>query len=119
VESFAPAVDALSARSLPGVTTVCSDLHRADALAAMEPVLREARLLVLDPPREGLRQTDQLLERAPALQAIVYISCDVATFARDAALAQERGFALQSVQPLDLFPQTPHVELLGLLRRRT
>jgi 23S rRNA (uracil1939-C5)-methyltransferase len=48
---------------------------------------------------------------------VVYVSCDPATFARDAGYLARSGFRLSRVQPVDLFPQTSHVELVGLLDR--
>ncbi|KGE03397.1 hypothetical protein HRUBRA_02032 [Pseudohaliea rubra DSM 19751] len=48
-----------------------------------------------------------------------YIACDVATFARDLGALFTAGFSLQAVQPLDLFPHTPHLELLATLSRET
>ena len=50
---------------------------------------------------------------APA--KLVYISCNPATFARDAKLFAESGYEVKKVQPVDLFPQTHHVELVALL----
>jgi 23S rRNA (uracil1939-C5)-methyltransferase len=81
--------------------------------------LAAAEVLLLDPPREGLRTFSAFLQRAPALRHILYVSCDVATCARDIEVAIGHGFALNSVQPLDLFPHTPHVELLCYLERDT
>ncbi|OPY92284.1 MAG: 23S rRNA (uracil-C(5))-methyltransferase RlmCD [Syntrophaceae bacterium PtaU1.Bin231] len=46
---------------------------------------------------------------------IVYVSCDPATQARDIRCLTGMGFALRSLQPLDMFPQTSHVEIVGLL----
>ena len=59
----------------------------------------------------------EFLDRATCLEHIVYVTCDAATFARDLGVAAGRGFGLRTVQPLDLFPHTPHVELLALLGR--
>ncbi|HFM7570142.1 TPA: 23S rRNA (uracil-5-)-methyltransferase RumA, partial [Enterococcus faecium] len=50
-------------------------------------------------------------------ERIVYISCNPATFARDAKLFAEAGYAVKKVQPVDLFPQTHHIECVGLLTR--
>jgi len=52
-----------------------------------------------------------------APERIVYISCNPATFARDVKLFAEDGYQLEKVQPVDLFPQTHHVECVGLLRK--
>ncbi len=74
-------------------------------------------VLVVDPPRKGLdaRFIDSAIEMAP--ERIVYISCNPATFARDVKLFAEDGYKLEKVQPVDLFPQTHHVECVGLLRK--
>ncbi|WP_206856078.1 23S rRNA (uracil(1939)-C(5))-methyltransferase RlmD [Candidatus Enterococcus mangumiae] len=74
-------------------------------------------VLVVDPPRKGLdaRFIDSAIDMAP--ERIVYISCNPATFARDVKLFAEDGYKLEKVQPVDLFPQTHHVECVGLLRK--
>ena len=75
----------------------------------------EIDVVVLDPPRMGVspRTVEQLLRLRP--QRIVYVSCDPATQARDVRRLSDKGFALRSLQPLDMFPQTSHVEVVGLL----
>ena len=74
-------------------------------------------MLVLDPPRDGLRAPAALFSARSSLREVLYVSCDLATFCRDARAALAAGFSAVSVQPLDLFPQTPHVELLAHFRR--
>lgn len=68
---------------------------------------------VVDPPRVGLgrKGVDRLLAGWP--RAIAYVSCDSASFARDAALLVAGGYQLDWVQPVDMFPQTFHVEMVG------
>ena len=72
---------------------------------------------VLDPAREGAGAAviSALCQMAPALQRIVYVSCDPATFARDVATATSLGWELGSLRAFDLFPMTEHVELVGVL----
>ncbi|MGX7036177.1 23S rRNA (uracil(1939)-C(5))-methyltransferase RlmD [Enterococcus hirae] len=72
-------------------------------------------VIVVDPPRKGLdaRFIASVIDMAPA--KLVYISCNPATFARDAKLFAESGYEVKKVQPVDLFPQTHHVELVALL----
>ncbi len=74
--------------------------------------------VVVDPPRAGLDKSvlDTLLKVSPEL--IVYVSCDPSTLARDTRRFVESGYELTSVTPLDLFPQTYHVEGIALLSRR-
>ena len=72
-------------------------------------------VIVVDPPRKGLdaRFIASAIDMKPA--KLVYISCNPATFARDAKLFAESGYEVKKVQPVDLFPQTHHVELVALL----
>lgn len=74
-------------------------------------------VVVVDPPRKGC--DEQLLEAIVRVgpERIVYISCDSSTLARDVHYMCERGYAVKDVQPVDLFPQTVHVEVVTLLVR--
>jgi tRNA/tmRNA/rRNA uracil-C5-methylase (TrmA/RlmC/RlmD family) len=69
-----------------------------------------ADLVILNPPRVGLheRVTRALEEQRKRVRAIVYVSCDPATLARD--IARLPSYRLQSVETFDMFPQTAHVE---------
>ncbi len=80
--------------------------------------IKAGSAVLCDPPRTGLApHLPKALGRLP-IAKIVYISCDVATFSRDASLLCREGFSLHSVQPVDLFPQTSHVETVGIFERR-
>ena len=71
-------------------------------------------LVVLDPPRAGAKEClDEIVALRP--RRIVYVSCDAATLARDVKTLAARGFQLRRAVPLDLFPQTSHVETVALL----
>lgn len=74
-------------------------------------------LVILDPPRAGNHPKflRSLLELAPA--RIVHVSCNPGTLARDLALLAEAGYSMGEVQPVDLFPHTPHVESVVALAR--
>ncbi len=77
----------------------------------------EADIVVVDPPRLGLERA--VLEGIAALQPrrIIYVSCDPSTLARDLKRLVQRGYELKHVRPLDLFPQTYHIESVSLLAR--
>jgi len=75
-------------------------------------------VVIVDPPRMGLHPaaTDAILAHRP--EKIVYVSCNVATFARDLGAFLKAGYELRTVQPVDMFPHTAHIELVALLQRK-
>jgi 23S rRNA (uracil1939-C5)-methyltransferase len=76
-----------------------------------------ADTIVVDPPRTGMsREAMQSIVRVGASR-LVYVSCDPATMARDARRLLDGGYELSSLQAFDLFPNTPHVESLGVFVR--
>jgi 23S rRNA (uracil1939-C5)-methyltransferase len=74
-------------------------------------------VLVVDPPRAGLsaKLVRRIIETAP--KRIVYVSCNPTTLAPNAAQLVEAGWTLRRVRPVDMFPQTPHIECVALLER--
>jgi len=88
-------------------------------LALGELVAQAGRpdVLVVDPPRAGLSQkvVRRIIEALP--QRIVYVSCNPTTLAPNAAQLVQAGYALRSVRPIDMFPQTPHIECVAVLDR--
>lgn len=117
LEGDAAAVEQLQQRKLPGVNARRVDLFNEQAFEQLSPGIKDVEVLVLDPPRDGLKVTRGLLPKGSLLRTIAYISCDLATLARDVAYFQQYGFNVESVQPLDQFPHTPHIECLVHLRR--
>ncbi len=73
--------------------------------------------MLLDPPREGAKGIGPAL-RDLGLPRAVYVSCDPATLARDVRACVEAGYRVAAVVPVDMFPQTHHVEAAVLLERR-
>jgi 23S rRNA (uracil1939-C5)-methyltransferase len=73
-------------------------------------------VLVADPPRTGIPGFAGLLARSAA-RRLVLVSCDLATGARDLAVARTAGFALTWIRPIDAFPRTSHLETVSLLER--
>lgn len=115
VESYGPAVRDLS-RNLRD-----AHLENVDAIggdAGREFPDTDADIIVVDPPRAGLAPSViKQLSNQPA-RAIAYVSCDPATLARDIARFEEEDvFEAVKVQPVDLFPQSFHVETVCLLKR--
>lgn len=75
-------------------------------------------VVVVDPPRKGLSADAIEAIAAMAPRRVVYVSCDPATLARDAALLKQRGYGLENAQAADLFPRCAHVETVALLVRK-
>lgn len=78
----------------------------------------QADVVVVDPPRKGCEKS--LLEALAAMEPkrIVYVSCDPGTLARDLAILDELGYKTIEVQPVDMFPQTAHVETVVRLEKK-
>ncbi len=91
-----------------------------DARKEIRPLLAEAGrpdLVVVDPPRAGLSK--KVVRRLIECEAprILYVSCNPTTLAPNAAQLADAGYRLRRVQPVDMFPQTPHIECVALLER--
>ncbi|HSB79353.1 MAG TPA: 23S rRNA (uracil(1939)-C(5))-methyltransferase RlmD [Candidatus Methylomirabilis sp.] len=82
-------------------------------------ILAEGRwdLIVLDPPRQGASRRVLDVIAGEAVPRVLYVSCDPSTLARDLGVLTRAGFRCVSLQPIDLFPQTFHLEVVGLLER--
>jgi 23S rRNA (uracil1939-C5)-methyltransferase len=91
-----------------------------DARKEIRPLLEEAGrpdLVVVDPPRAGLSK--KVVRRLVECDAsrIVYVSCNPTTLAPNAAQLGEAGYRVRRVKPVDMFPQTPHIECVALLEK--
>ena len=118
VESDAAALRALTravatTQGLKPVTSEARDLFRRPLL---EHELDAFDAVVLDPPRAGAEAQVRRLAGSK-VAAVTYVSCDVGSFSRDAALLVAGGHALHSVTPVDQFRYSAHVELVGVFRR--
>ncbi len=92
----------------------------ANARTGVRPLLERAGrpdVVVVDPPRAGLSQ--KIVRRLIECEAkrIVYVSCNPTTLAPNAAQLGEAGYRLRRVRPVDMFPQTPHIECVALLEK--
>ncbi len=117
-DASAPAVRALSsamgtAPGLKGIKAEARDLSRRPMLA-MEMKALDA--VVFDPPRAGaLEQSREIA--SSKVSRVVAVSCNPATFARDARILTDAGFKLDTVKPIDQFLWSPHIELVGVFSR--
>jgi 23S rRNA (uracil1939-C5)-methyltransferase len=114
----AEAVAALNAArgTAPGLKTIAAearDLSRRPMLAAE---LKRCDAAVIDPPRAGAAEQHRELARSN-VHRIAGVSCNPATFARDARILTDAGFTLSRVLPVDQFLWSPHVELVGVFER--
>jgi 23S rRNA (uracil1939-C5)-methyltransferase len=110
--------DAIANARLNEVTN--AHFFAGDVRLAMRELVEEAGrpdVLVVDPPRAGLSQkvVRRIIEAAPS--RIVYVSCNPTTLAPNAAQLTEAGYELVRVRPVDMFPQTPHIECVAELVR--
>lgn len=114
-ESINAAKEHAALNGLINCTFYCGDMKEIfnDEFIAQHP---RADVLITDPPRDGMHQkvVEQILKIAP--EKIVYVSCNSATQARDLALMKEH-YKLVKILPVDMFPQTHHVENIALLHK--
>ncbi len=92
----------------------------ANARTGVRPLVEKAGkpdVVVVDPPRAGLSQ--KIVRRVIECEAqkIVYVSCNPTTLAPNAAQLKEAGYRLARVRPVDMFPQTPHIECVALFEK--
>jgi 23S rRNA (uracil1939-C5)-methyltransferase len=102
------------------VRYVVGDAKDALAISHREGLRAEeggALLVSVNPPRRGLCEGAREAIVALAPRAVLYLSCDPTTLARDLAQLVGRGFTVRRLRPFDMMPQTPHVEVLALLER--
>lgn len=92
---------------------VHADVVGGDAAYALKEIYG-CDVALVDPPRAGLAEEVVADLAALGPRRLVYVSCDAATFARDAERLGTQGYRLESAQPIDLFPNTFHVETVGV-----
>jgi 23S rRNA (uracil1939-C5)-methyltransferase len=98
------------------------DFVVGDVAKSVAPLLERAPrpdVVFVDPPRAGLtpKAVKRLLELGP--ERIVYVSCNPTTLAPNARAMVDGGYTLERARPVDMFPHTPHIECVALLRRAT
>ena len=105
------------ANEISNATFIAGDVRAVLKDLALKPAAG-ADVVVVDPPRAGLSKkvVQRIGEANP--KRIVYVSCNPTTLAPNAAqLVEEHGYTLTRVRPVDMFPQTPHIECVALLER--
>jgi len=117
-DSDAGAVTALqkAAMATSGLKPVKAEARDLFRRPLMPGELRDYDTVVFDPPRQGA-QAQALQLAASKIPVVVAVSCNVATFARDARILVDGGFEIEGVTPVDQFRHTPHVELVARFRR--
>lgn len=90
-----------------------------DVLQTIDLIEEPIDVLMVDPPRKGLHTVfiEKIIEKR--IKKMIYVSCNPATLARDLALFSQSGYECDSVSPIDMFPQTSHVESVTLLKLKS
>lgn len=119
IESIEPAVaDAIENARRNEVENV--SFFAGDVRTALRPLVEQAGkpdVVVVDPPRAGLSQKIVRRVLETGARRIVYVSCNPTTLAPNARQIADAGYRLAAVRPVDMFPQTPHIECVALLER--
>ena len=111
--------DAIENARLNGIDN--ARFYAGDVRTAMRPLVEEAGapdVLVVDPPRAGLSQKIVRRIIETGAKRIVYVSCNPTTLAPNARQLVDVGYTLERVRPVDMFPQTPHIESVAQLSLR-
>lgn len=116
-EADTEAIQLLKAKNLAKVTPQAADLFDPFIWKKLQKQISDASTLILDPPRAGLKKHYEFFDSFKALKTIIYISCNPETFARDTWFFNQNGFSISEIQLIDLFPHTPHAEVLAVLQR--
>jgi 23S rRNA (uracil1939-C5)-methyltransferase len=101
--------------AIENVHWICAPVPKA--VAELKRRREQFSQIVLDPPRAGAKGIEGDLMAFGAAK-IIYVSCNPTTLARDLAALGKLGYKLGIVQPIDLFPQTFHVETVAVLERQ-
>lgn len=93
------------------------EFYHSDVLAFLNSKGNRSDILIVDPPRAGLdKDVIKHLSKFKS-KRVIYISCNPPTFARDIKIFENYGLKLIKVQPIDVFPQTHHLECIGVIHK--
>ena len=110
-ESASAIADAtINIKGIPNI-----ELRKGKTEHILKNLTEPLHTVILDPPRVGCERSvlETLVSIAP--KTVVYVSCDPDSFARDLLILEDGGFVVDKIQPIDMFPQTRHVELVSFL----
>ncbi|MFP5385035.1 MAG: class I SAM-dependent RNA methyltransferase [Bacteriovoracia bacterium] len=116
VEVQGSALECLRRKNLSGVRVLGLDINQKGAWGLIAKAQPHAKAILIDPPREGITKRRGLYKYLDSLKHIFYISCELDTFSRDIADLARNKWIVEEITPLDLFPHTPHVEMMSSLR---
>ena len=117
-EVSAPSIAALKAAigGAPGLKPITAEARDLIKRPVLSTELAKTDVVVIDPPRAGA--AEQTVEIAKSkVPKVISVSCNPATFAKDARALVEAGFRLEKVLPVDQFVWSPHIELVGVFTR--
>jgi len=119
-DASAPAIAALNAAtaSAPGLGAISATARDLDRRPVLAEELKKIDVVAFDPPRAGAAIQSAELARSRVAR-VIGVSCNPATFARDARILIDGGFTLERVLPVDQFLWSPHIELVGVFSRAT
>jgi 23S rRNA (uracil1939-C5)-methyltransferase len=95
-----------------------TNFHAGPCEAVIKKLNQQFDLVVLDPPRAGCKEDTIKAVMETGAQRIIYVSCNPSTMARDLKLFTSMGYTVTTVQPVDMFPRTHHVETVCLMSRK-
>ena len=96
--------------NIDNIEYYCGDLKDFFSDESMQ--LENPDIVILDPPRPGLhpKALKDLIELAP--KKVIYVSCNPSTLARDVEILINKNYSIENIQPIDMFPHTPHIECI-------
>src|SRR5438270_70440 len=116
VDPAALAALGAAARATAGLKPVTAEIRDLFRRPLAEPELKSFDAAIFDPPRQGALAQAQKLAGS-GVPVVIAVSCNAATFARDARILIDGGYRLEAVTPVDQFRYTPHVEIVARFAR--
>ncbi|PSJ16198.1 RNA methyltransferase [Nitrosomonas supralitoralis] len=116
-ESDDNSIQQIKIKNFDKVIPLKCDLFDPLVWEKLQQPVNDAKILILDPPRAGLKKHKGFFDRFKALRTIIYFSCNPETFARDAWFFSQNNFSITEIQLIDLFPHTQHIEISAVFNR--